>query len=58
MKNFNLRNEIGLLWLFFSYLSEDDVVKAVFVALVNVKGFAEERSGVLAKTNSFFSFMP
>jgi len=49
----------------FPYLSADGVVKAVFVALVlatpfealNVKGFAVERSGVLAKTNSFL-YMP
>jgi hypothetical protein len=43
----------------------DGVYKAVFVALVlvtpfdaiNAKGFVEERSGVLAKTNSFL-YMP
>jgi hypothetical protein len=37
----------------FPFLSADGVAMAVFVALVNAKGFAEQRSGVLAKKNSF-----
>jgi hypothetical protein len=40
----------------FPYLSADGVVKAVFVALVNVKGFAEERSGVLSKNKLLLAY--